>query len=142
MASERTDFRVGESASLTRTIDDRMIRAFAEVTGDRNPIHLDDEYASATFFGGRIAHGMLVAGLISEVLGTYLPGAGAIYVGQQLNFRAPVRPGDTVTVRAEITDIDPERGRIAMSTVITNQRGETVIDGAAKLAMAGTLKRG
>ncbi len=139
---ERSDFEVGESATLERTIDDATIRGFAEVTGDRNPIHLDDDYAKASFFEGRIAHGMLVASLISEVLGTKLPGPGTIYLGQQLKFLAPVRPGDTVTVRAEITAFDKARGRITMATRVTNQRGETVIDGEAKLVMAGALRRG
>jgi acyl dehydratase len=138
---ERSDFQVGESASLERTIDDAMIRRFADVTGDHNPIHLDDDYAKASFFEGRIAHGMLVASLISEVLGTTLPGPGTIYLGQQLNFRAPVRPGDTVTVRAEIVAFDKERSRITMSTRVTNQRGEVVIDGEAKLVMAAALRK-
>src|SRR5207248_3825101 len=97
--------------------------------------------ASAGFFQGRIAHGMLVASLISEVLGTKLPGPGTIYLRQQLDFRAPVRPGDTVTVRAEIVAFDKERGRITMSTRVTNQRGEAVIDGEAKLVMAATLRK-
>jgi 3-hydroxybutyryl-CoA dehydratase len=138
---ERTDFEVGESATLERTIDDAMIRGFAEVTGDRNPVHLDDDYAKESFFGGRIAHGMLVASLISEVLGTRLPGPGTIYLSQQLAFRAPVRPGDTVTVRAEIIAFDKERSRITMSTRVTNQRGEIVIDGEAKLVMAAALRK-
>jgi acyl dehydratase len=140
MTEERTEFTVGESAAITRTIDDAMIRGFADVTGDHNPVHLDDEYAKASFFGGRIAHGMLVASLISEVLGTRLPGPGTIYLGQQLNFRAPVRPGDTVTVRVEIVNLDRERDRITMATTVTNQRGEIVLDGEAKLKMAATLK--
>jgi acyl dehydratase len=140
MTEERTEFTVGESAAITRMIDDAMIRGFADVTGDHNPVHLDDEYAKASFFGGRIAHGMLVASLISEVLGTRLPGPGTIYLGQQLNFRAPVRPGDTVTVRVEIVNLDRERDRITMATTVTNQRGEIVLDGEAKLKMAATLK--
>jgi 3-hydroxybutyryl-CoA dehydratase len=134
-------FTPGQSAELTRTIDDATIRAFAEVTGDRNPIHLDDTYAAASFFGGRIAHGMLVASLISEVLGTQLPGAGTIYRSQQLKFVAPVRPGDTVTARVEVVAFDPERGHITMSTNVVNQRGEPVLKGEAQLVMAETLQQ-
>ena len=141
MTEERTEFTVGESATLTRTIDDAMIRGFADVTGDHNPIHLDDDYAKASPFEGRIAHGMLVASLISEVLGTKLPGPGTIYLGQELKFRAPVRPGDTVTVRAEITAFDAERKRIVMSTRVTNQRDEVVIEGEAKLVMASAARK-
>jgi 3-hydroxybutyryl-CoA dehydratase len=138
---ERAEFEVGESATLERTIDDPMIRGFAEVTGDRNPVHLDDDYAKTSFFEGRIAHGMLVASLISEVLGTRLPGPGTIYLGQQLKFLAPARPGDTVTIRVEIVAFDKERGRMTMSTRVTNQRGEVLIDGEAKLVMAAALRK-
>jgi 3-hydroxybutyryl-CoA dehydratase len=134
-------FTPGQSAELTRTIDDATIRAFAEVTGDRNPIHLDDAYAAGSFFGGRIAHGMLVASLISEVLGTQLPGAGTIYRSQQLKFVAPVRPGDTVTARVEVVAFDPERGHITMSTNVVNQRGEPILNGEAQLVMAETLQQ-
>jgi acyl dehydratase len=141
MMMRRDPIAVGDSAAITRTIDDATIRSFAEVTGDRNPIHLDDAYASETAFGGRIAHGMLVASLISEVLGTKLPGPGTIYLGQQLKFHAPVRPGDEVTARVEVVALVAERGRITMSTTVTNQRGEIVISGDASLVMADALKK-
>jgi len=88
MIEERTSFTVGEEATLTKTISDEDIKTFARISGDDNPVHVNDDYAKGTMFGGRIAHGMLVAGLISAVLGTKLPGPGAIYMNQQLRFLA------------------------------------------------------
>jgi 3-hydroxybutyryl-CoA dehydratase len=99
------NLKVGDSASLTKTITDADIRAFAELSGDRNPIHLDDEYAATTRFGRRIAHGMLTASLISTVLGTELPGIGTVYLSQNSQFVAPVYPGDTVTARVTVRKI-------------------------------------
>ena len=125
------ELRVGQSASLTRTVSADDIAAFAEVTGDTNPVHLDDSFARTTRFGGRIAHGMLTASLISAVLGTQLPGPGAIYVSQTLNFRRPVRPGDTITATVEVREIDVERRRVRLSTVCVNGQGEAVLTGDA-----------
>jgi len=138
---ERTQFEVGESASLTRRITTEDIQAFARISGDENPVHLDEKYARDTYFQGCIAHGMLVAGLISAVLGNKLPGPGSIYLGQEIRFKAPVRPGDTVTARVEITSWDPEKGRVNLQTEVTNQEDVTVITGSAQLVMSSYLKR-
>lgn len=110
------DIEIGMSRSLRKTVTDRDIELFAEVSTDRNPVHLDDDYARDTIFQGRIAHGMLTAGLISAVIGEQLPGHGAVYLGQSLKFLAPVRPGDTVTAEVEVTAIDHARRRVTMDT--------------------------
>ena len=141
MIKERTSFTVGEEAILTKLVSDDDIKLFAHISGDDNPVHMNDDYARGTMFGGRIAHGMLVAGLISAVLGTKLPGPGAIYMSQQLRFLAPVRPGDQVTARAKVTDWNPEKGRITLLTDVTNQEGSVVIEGEARLVMSSYLKK-
>jgi 3-hydroxybutyryl-CoA dehydratase len=107
------------------------VRAFAALTGDANPVHLDESYAAGTMFGGRIAHGMHVAGLISAVLGMRLPGPGAVYLEQSLRFRRPVRIGDTVTARVEVLDVIPERRRVRLATTCRTQHGDLVVDGEA-----------
>jgi 3-hydroxybutyryl-CoA dehydratase len=124
------DLEVGQTAELRRTVTERDIEAFAAVTGDENPVHLDEAYAAATQFKGRIAHGMLSAGYISAVLGTQLPGPGAIYVSQTLNFRRPVRIGDEVTAEVKIAAIDPARGRVTFATACV-VAGKTVVEGEA-----------
>jgi 3-hydroxybutyryl-CoA dehydratase len=106
------------------------IEAFAEVSGDTNPVHLDEAYAQGTTFGGRIAHGMLSAAYISAVLGTKLPGPGAIYLSQTMRFRRPVRIGDTVTARATVKDLDETRGQVTLQTVC-EVNGKAVVDGEA-----------
>jgi len=111
------DLSVGQSAELTNTVEAAGIDSFAQVTGDINPVHLDEAYAATTPFKTRIAHGMLSAGYISAVIGTKLPGPGAIYVGQTLRFKRPVKIGDVVTTRCTITDIDLEKARITLETV-------------------------
>ena len=141
MIKERTTFTVGEEAILTKLVSDDDIKTFARISGDDNPVHVNDDYARGTMFGGRIAHGMLVAGLISAVLGTKLPGPGAIYMSQQLRFLAPVRPGDQVTARAKVTDWNPEKGRITLLTDVTKQEGSVVIEGEARLVMSAYLKK-
>ena len=141
MIKERTSFTVGEEAILTKLVSDDDIKAFARISGDDNPVHMNDDYAKGTMFGGRIAHGMLVAGLISAVLGTMLPGPGAIYLSQQLRFRAPVRPGDQVTARAKVTEWNPEKGRVTLLTDVMNQEGSVVIEGEARLVMSSYLER-
>ncbi len=108
------DIEIGMSRYLLKTVDDRDIELFAEVSTDRNPVHLDDAYAQDTIFGGRIAHGMLTAGLISAVIGEQLPGHGTVYLGQTLRFMAPVRPGDTVEARVEVTGIDHAKRRVTL----------------------------
>jgi len=139
-AAERRSFSVGEEASLVRVVTDAAIRAYAELSGDDNPIHVDEEYAQHTAFGGRVAHGLLVASLISALLGTKLPGPGAIYLSQYLKFTAPVRPGDTVTARVRVTSWDPVKGRLTMATEVANQHGTQVIAGEAQLVMSAYLR--
>ena len=123
--------KAGDSASLTKTITDADIRAFAELTGDNNPLHLDDEYAATTRFGRRIAHGMLAASLISSVLGTELPGVGTVYLSQNSQFVAPVYPGDTVTARVTVRMIRDDKPIVTLETICENQRGELLIKGEA-----------
>ncbi|AOZ68795.1 (R)-hydratase [Rhodobacter xanthinilyticus] len=110
------DLEVGMSRSLKKVVTDRDIEMFAEVSTDHNPVHLNDDYANATMFKGRIAHGMLSAGLISAVIGEQLPGHGTIYLGQSLKFTAPVRPGDEVTATVTVTAIDPAKRRVTLET--------------------------
>lgn len=110
------DLHIGMSRSLTKVISDRDIELFAEISTDHNPVHLDDDYARDTIFHGRIAHGMLTAGLISAVIGEQLPGHGTVYLGQSLKFMAPVRPGDVVEARVEVTDIDHRKRRVTLAT--------------------------
>lgn len=124
------DLTVGMTAMYAKTIGAADITLFAGVSGDINPVHLNQEFAAGTVFEGCIAHGMLTASLISTVLGTKLPGPGCVYVNQELRFKAPVRAGDTVRARATITEIVPERRRVVLRTVCTV--GDTVvIDGQA-----------
>ncbi|MGA3209399.1 MAG: MaoC family dehydratase [Syntrophales bacterium] len=141
MIKERTSFTIGEEATRTRIISDDDIMTFARISGDDNPVHMNDDYAKGTMFKGRIAHGMLVAGLISAVCGTMLPGPGAIYLSQQLRFLAPVRPGDQVTARAKVTEWNQEKGRVTLFTEVKNQEGVAVISGEARLVMSSYLKR-
>jgi len=121
----------GDKASRSLTISDDTIRAFAEVTGDNNPVHLDDEYAAGSRFGRRVAHGMIAAGLISATLANDLPGPGSIYLGQTLNFIMPVFPGDTVTATVEVLSVRPDKPIVTLSTVCTNQNDEVVLEGEA-----------
>jgi 3-hydroxybutyryl-CoA dehydratase len=110
------DIEIGMIRSLRKVVTDRDIEMFAEVSTDRNPVHLDDDYAQDTIFEGRIAHGMLTAGLISAVIGEQLPGHGTVYLGQSLKFLAPVRPGDMVLAEVEVTNIDHSKRRVTMET--------------------------
>ncbi len=126
------DLSVGQSAELTRTVDDKAIQAFAEVSGDFNPVHLDEAFAATTQFKGRIAHGMLSAAYISALIAGKLPGPGAIYLGQTLSFRRPVKIGDEVTVTATITALDAEKARATLATVCS-VAGKTVLDGEATI---------
>lgn len=123
--------KVGDTASLTRKVLDADIRAFAELSGDHNPIHLDDGYAATARFGQRIAHGMLGASFISAVIANDLPGTGSIYLGQTLKFLAPVYLGDTVTARVTVTKIRDDKPIVTLECVCENQRGETLIKGEA-----------
>jgi 3-hydroxybutyryl-CoA dehydratase len=125
------EFNEGDTASFSKTITDADIVLYAGMSGDTNPIHLDAEYARNSRFGQRIAHGMLTAGLISTVLGTKLPGPGAIYAGQTLKFLQPVFVGDTITASATLTTYDRRRGRMTLETVCRNQRDDEVMTGEA-----------
>ena len=110
------DLTIGMESSYQKTITETDIDAFAALTGDTNPVHLDSEYAAITPFKARIAHGMLSAGLISTVLGTQLPGPGCIYLEQQIKFKAPVFIGDTLVATVTIEDINQRRGRVSLKT--------------------------
>lgn len=121
----------GIAVETTHAVGSREIELFADATGDHNPVHLDEAFASRTQFGGRIAHGMLTAGFVSAAIASELPGPGSIYLGQTLRFTRPVRLGDTVTVRLEVIDVNVEKRRVRLATVCRNQHGETVMDGEA-----------
>lgn len=124
------DLSVGLAERISKTVSASDIVGFAELTGDRNPIHLSQHFAARTPFGGRIAHGLYTASLISAVLGTRLPGPGAIYISQTLNFRAPVRIDDTVDVEVTVRELVPEKHR-ARLTCVCSVGSEVVLDGEA-----------
>ena len=124
------DLSVGQSAERVRVVGEADIVAFADVTGDTNPVHLDADYAAATSFGQRIAHGMLSAGYISAVLGTPLPGPGAIYLSQSLRFKRPVKIGDEVVAQVTVTEIDAAKAQVTLATVC-KVNGKAVVDGEA-----------
>jgi 3-hydroxybutyryl-CoA dehydratase len=124
------DLSVGMIETLSKAIDNADVVGFAAVTGDRNPIHLSEHFAAKTPFGTRIAHGLYTASLISAVLGTRLPGPGAVYISQTLNFRAPVKIGDTVDVEVVVAELIPDKFR-ARLTCTCSVAGETVLDGEA-----------
>lgn len=128
---------IGQSVEVPTVVTAHMVELFAEATGDRNPVHLDEEFAAKTKFGGRIAHGMLTAGFVSAAIASKLPGPGSIYMGQTLRFTRPVRLGDTVTVKLEVIEIVAEKKRVRLSTVCTNQNGETVMEGEATVMVPG-----
>ncbi|MGF7159694.1 3-hydroxybutyryl-CoA dehydratase [Rhodoligotrophos appendicifer] len=126
------DLSIGMSASVSKQLNETSIEQFADLSGDHNPVHLDEAFAATTMFKTRIAHGMLSASLISTVIGMQLPGQGTIYLSQSLSFRAPVRCGDTVVARVEIVEIDARRRRVTLAC--TASVGETVVlDGEAKV---------
>jgi len=134
------DIDVGMSATYAKTITDADIVLFAGVSGDSNPVHVDDDYARETMFKGRIAHGMLTASFISAVLGTRLPGPGCIYLSQNLRFKAPVRIGDTVRAVVEVTEVDRDRARVTVATRCM-VGDKTVIDGEAVLMVPRRVER-
>ncbi len=125
------ELRLGTKASLSKTVTDRDVRMFAEVSLDYNPLHLDEEAAKKSIFGRRIAHGDISLGLISAVLGNYMPGRGTIYLGQDIKFVAPVFIDDTITAEAEIVEIIPEKNRYRIRTDVKNQAGTLVATGFA-----------
>lgn len=126
-----SEMSVGQTAAFTKTVTETDVVLYAGITGDMNPAHLDDTWATASRFGGRIAHGMLTAGFISAVMGMHLPGPGTIYLQQTLRFARPVKIGDTITARAEVLELVPEKRRARMKTTVENQRGEIVLEGEA-----------
>jgi 3-hydroxybutyryl-CoA dehydratase len=133
-----SDLSVGQSVSLSKTVSESDIIAFADVTGDNNPVHLDADYAATTPFKSRIAHGMLSAGYISAVIGTKLPGPGAIYMSQSLKFKAPVRIGDQVDTTCTITAIDLVKRRVSLSTEC--RVGDVVVVEGEALVMVPAAK--
>jgi len=125
--------KIGDSASITKTFSDEDVRSFAEISGDKNPVHLDDEFAAQTQFKKRLVHGMLTAGLISAVLGTELPGPGSIYISQSINFRAQVFIGDTITATVTVTKLREGKPIATLETVCKNQDDVVVLKGEAVL---------
>jgi len=119
------DLEVGQTAEFTKEVTEDLIVSFADLSGDNNPVHLDADYAAGTQFKERIAHGMLSAGFISTVIGTKLPGPGAIYMSQNLQFRAPVKIGDVVTAIGTVKEVDQKRRRVTIETICTV--GETTV---------------
>jgi 3-hydroxybutyryl-CoA dehydratase len=132
------DIEIGMTRSLAKTIGDREIALFAELSTDHNPVHLDDDYARDTIFEGRIAHGMLTAALISAVIGEQLPGHGTVYLGQSLKFMAPVRPGDRVEAIVAVTAIDHGRRRVTLDCQC--RVGDTVVLKGEALVLAPSRK--
>ena len=133
------DLSVGMTERLSKTVSSSDVVGFAEVTGDRNPIHLSEHFAAKTPFGTRVAHGLYTASLISAVLGTRLPGPGAVYISQTLNFRAPVKIGDTVAVVVEVAELIAEKSR-ARLTCTCSVGGEVVLDGEALVKVPSQAK--
>ncbi len=125
------ELAVGDSAEFSKTISESDIYLFAGVTGDMNPAHINEAYARTTFFKTRIAHGLLPAGFISNVLAMQLPGPGTIYLRQELDFKAPVKIGDTITARVEVLEIMAEKKRVRLRTTCSNQDGTVVLEGEA-----------
>lgn len=124
------DLSVGQTAIVARTVTEADIVLFAGISGDTNPVHINEEFAAGTMFSGRIAHGMLTASFISTVIGTRLPGPGSIYLSQSLRFKAPVRVGDTLRARATVVELFPDKRRASLATVVT-VRDKIVLEGEA-----------
>jgi 3-hydroxybutyryl-CoA dehydratase len=125
------ELKTGDSAEISRTVTEKDIKDFAGVTGDFNPVHLDQAYAEKTMFKGRIAHGLFSVGLLSTIRGNILPGHGTIYLSQEIKFLSPVRIGDILTARVEVIELIPEKNRAKFKTTCNNQDGKLVADGMA-----------
>jgi 3-hydroxybutyryl-CoA dehydratase len=134
------DLKVGMSATFAKTITEADIVLFAGVSGDNNAVHTNEEFAASTQFGGRIAHGILTASVISAAVANRLPGPGTVYLGQQLKFKAPVRPGDTVTATVTVKSIDLDRARVTLDTVCS-VKGKPVIEGEALVMTTSSTRR-
>ena len=130
------EISIGDKAKFTKTVSAKDVESFAEITGDRNPVHLDEEFAANSMFKRRIVHGMLSASLISTVLGTDLPGANTIYMSQEVKFLAPVFLGDTLTAVIKVIEKKEDKRTLTFHTVVKNQDGKTVVDGQAKVMKA------
>jgi 3-hydroxybutyryl-CoA dehydratase len=129
------DLQVGQSAERTKLMTESLVNAYAELTGDFSPVHIDEAAAAKTRFGTRIAHGMLSVSFLSAVIGMDLPGPGTIWVAQALKFKQAVKLGDSITWRVEVKELFPEKKRATVSTVCKNQRGEIVIDGEGTILL-------
>lgn len=129
------ELSVGKSVERSREMTESLVNAYAELTGDFSPVHVDEAAAKKTRFGTRIAHGMLSAGILSATFGMDLPGPGSIWVAQTLKFKQPVKVGDTITWRVEVKELFPEKKRATLSTVCRNQRGEIVIEGEGTILL-------
>ncbi|MCG3168956.1 MAG: (R)-specific enoyl-CoA hydratase [Pseudomonadales bacterium] len=125
------ELSVGQRATTTRTVTEQDVLLFAAVSGDVNPVHLDEEFAAGTQFKGRIAHGMYTGGLVSAALAMELPGPGTVYIGQDFRFERPVRIGDTLTVELTVEELLPEKKFVKIRTVVLNQAGKPVLSGMA-----------
>lgn len=125
------EIKVGDFAELSKTVSETDIYLFAGIVGDFNPAHLNEAYAKTTFFKTRIAHGMLIAGFVSSVIGMQLPGPGTIYISQELKFLAPVHIGDTVTAHVEVSEMNMEKNRVKLKTWCVNQEGVKILEGDA-----------
>src|SRR5208283_2370269 len=134
-----TEFTVGQSCTEKLKVDDKMVHGYADLTGDHNPVHLDDAFAAKTPFGRRIAHGGILFGFISRILGTELPGVGTIFLSQTVNFKRPVFINDTVTLTATLVELLPKNGA-KITTVVTNEKGEVVMDGFAEVKLPKVSK--
>ncbi len=126
--------QIGQFSEFTKTVSESDIYLFAGVTGDLNPAHIDEEYAKTTFFKTRIAHGVLLGGFISAVIGMKLPGPGTIYISQEYKFLAPARIGDTITAKVEVIEMFLDKNRVNLRTTCTNQKGLLVLDGRAMVS--------
>ena len=125
------EIQVGDTATLTKKVSDGDVRTFAEISGDRNPVHLDDEFAATTFFKKRIAHGALSGALISAVLGMLMPGPGTLYLSQTMNFKAPVYIDDEITARLEVTAYRADKRIATLKTEVFNQDDRLILEGEA-----------
>lgn len=123
--------KLGEQADFSKTVSEADVYLFAGITGDFNPAHINEAYARDTAFKSRVVHGMLLAGLVSSVIGTRLPGPGTIYMQQELKFLAPVYIGDTISARAEVVELVQEKKRVRLKTTCVNQDGKSVLEGEA-----------
>jgi 3-hydroxybutyryl-CoA dehydratase len=125
------EIKIGDAAALSLVADAETVNAYARLTGDLNPVHLDEDYAARSFFKKRVAHGLLAAGLIGAVMGTRLPGPGSIYLRQELDFKSPVFLGETITARVQVLEKFDRQEKIKLRTWVENQDGRVVLDGSA-----------